>query len=136
MLDEAALRRVLRDHDAILRVHVVGREADYWNAGAHEATSPSCFLSKPTPVETHALPSRDSLSTLADWSTANPDGVSCNFGIGNLDHHRAAMFMKRWFAEIRASWTDQATWPRLHRAACAIRRYVFEESGPFEPAAR
>ena len=128
-LDENALRGVLRDQDSILRVPAGGREADYWNAGADEATTPWLLF-----VEAHALPARNGLSELAGWIAANPEGVACNFSIGNLDHHRAARFMKRWFGQIHAAWADQAGWPRLHRAACAIRRDVFERTGPFEPA--
>ena len=52
-LDETALRRALRDHDAILRVPIVGREADYWNAGARDASTPWLLF-----VEAHGLPAQ------------------------------------------------------------------------------
>lgn len=128
-LDETALRRVLRNHDTVLRVSIGGREADYWNAGAREATTPWLLF-----VEAHGVPEQNSLSELAGWIAANPSGVACNFSIGNLEHHRMARFMKRWFAQIHVLWADQKTWPRLHRTACALRRDAFDEAGPFEAA--
>ena len=79
------------------------------------------------------MPQRDSLSALAAWIAANPDGEACNFRIENIDGHRVAALMKRWFAEIQAGWSASSTWPRLHRTAFAIRSDVFEEVGPFEP---
>ena len=126
-LDEAALQAVLRDQDYILRPPGCGREADYWNAGAREATTPWLLF-----VEAHGLPDRDSLSALAGWIAANPDGEACNFRIENIDTHRVAALMKRWFAEIQASWAVSSTWQRLHRTAFAIRRDVFEDIGPFQ----
>jgi hypothetical protein len=127
-LDEAALRKVLRNQDAILRVPGDGREADYWNAGAREANTPWLLF-----VEGHGMPERDSLSALAAWIAANPEGEACNFWIKNFEDHRIARLMKRWFAETQTGWTDPSTWRRLHRTACAIRRDVFENAGPFEP---
>lgn len=127
-LDEARLRPVLRSQDSILRVAVEGREADYWNEGAQQAGTPWLLF-----VEAHGVPERDCLSTLAAWITANPDGEACNFRIGNIDRHRVAALMKRWFAEIQAGWSASSTWPRFHRTAFAIKNDVFEDVGPFEP---
>ena len=127
-LDEGTLRKVLRSQDAILRVPGAGREADYWNAGAREARTPWLLF-----VEGHGSPERDSLSALAAWIVANPNGEACNFWIKNLEGHRIARLMKRWFAEIQTGWAATSTWRRLHRTACAIRRDVFEGVGPFEP---
>lgn len=127
-LDEASLRGVLRGQDHILRSPGCGREVDYWNAGAREATTPWLLF-----VEAHGLPSRDSLSALAAWIVANPGGEACNFRIENIDTHRVAALMKRWFAEIQASWAVSSTWRRLHRTAFAIRRDLFEDIGPFQP---
>lgn len=127
-LDEARLRRVLRSQDVILRVPADGREADYWNEGAQQADTPWLLF-----VEGHGVPERDNLSTLAAWIAANPAGEACNFRIENIDGHRVAALMKRWFAEIQAGWSASSTWPRLHRTAFAIRSDVFEDVGPFEP---
>ncbi|MDO9564234.1 MAG: putative nucleotide-diphospho-sugar transferase [Bradyrhizobium sp.] len=127
-LDEASLQGILRDQDHILRVPGCGREADYWNAGAREATTPWLLF-----VEAHGLPSRSSLSALAAWIAANPGGEACNFRVENIDTHRVATLMKRWFAEIQAGWAASSTWRRLHRTAFAIRRDVFEDVGPFQP---
>jgi Nucleotide-diphospho-sugar transferase len=127
-LDETALRKVLRNQDGILRVPGAGRDADYWNAGAREATTRWLLF-----VEGHGMPERDSLSALAAWIAANPNGEACNFRIKNSEDHRVARLMKRWFAETQTNWTDPSTWRRLHRTACTIRRDVFEDIGPFEP---
>ena len=124
-LDEASLQRVLRSQDAILRVPGTGREADHWNAGAREAKTPWLLF-----VEAHGVPEHDSLSALADWISANPDGEACNFRIENIDGHLVAGLMRRWFVDIQSGWTDRSTWRRLHRTAFAIRRDVFEEVGP------
>ncbi|QWG25019.1 glycosyltransferase [Bradyrhizobium sediminis] len=126
-LDEASLQRVLRSQDAILRVPGTGREADHWNAGAREAKTPWLLF-----VEAHGVPQRDSLSALAAWISANPDGEACNFRIENIDGHLVAGLMRRWFADIQSGWAAPSTWRRLHRTAFAIRRDVFEEIGPFE----
>ena len=126
-LDEAALQRVLRDQDAILHAPGTGREADYWNAGAREAKTPWLLF-----VEAHGVPERNSLSALAAWISANPDGEVCNFCIKNIDGHLVAELMRRWFAEIQSRWAARSTWRRLHRTAFAVRRDVFEEIGPFE----
>lgn len=127
-LDETAVRKVLGNHDVILRVPKAGREADYWNAGALVAKTPWLLF-----VEGHGVPERDSLSALAAWIAVNPNGEACNFRITNLETHRIAKLMKRWFAETQINWTDSSTWRRLHRTAFAIRRDVFEGVGPFEP---
>lgn len=127
-LDEATLKKTLRDQDGILRIPGAGRDADYWNAGARAARTPWLLF-----VEAHGLPERDSLSALAGWIAANPDGAACNFRIGNLEGHRVAGLMKRWFAETHTGWAATSTWRRLHRTAFAIRRDVFEDAGPFEP---
>lgn len=127
-LDEATLKKTLRDQDGILRIPGAGRDADYWNAGARAARTPWLLF-----VEAHGLPERDSLSALAGWIAANPDGAACNFRIGNLEGHRVAELMKRWFAETHTGWAATSTWRRLHRTAFAIRRDVFEDAGPFEP---
>jgi hypothetical protein len=124
-LDETRLRKVLRVHDRILRVPKDGREADYWNAGARETTTPWLLF-----VEAHCVPKPDSLSALATWIDSNPDGEACNFMVENSDRHRLSKLMKRWFAEVHAQWADRSTWPRLHRVAFAIRRDVFEGVGP------
>jgi hypothetical protein len=126
-LDEARLRKVLRNHDVILRVPGDGRENDYWNAGASQARTPWLLF-----VEAHGLPEPDCLSALAAWIDANPDGKVCNFTIENLDHHRVAKLMQRWFAQIHAEWAASSTWRRLHRTAFAIRRDTFEDVGPVE----
>jgi len=84
-LDEAALRKILRNQDAILRVPGRERDANYWNAGAREAKTPWLLF-----VEAHGLPERDSLSQLAAWIAANPDGQACNFRIRNLEGHHLA----------------------------------------------
>ena len=127
-IDQTALRKVLRNQDAVVRVPGVGREADYWNAGAREANTPWLLF-----VEGHGMPERDSLSALAAWIAANPNGEACNFRIKNFETHRIARLMKRWFAETQHNWTAPSTWRRLHRTACAIRRDVFDDVGPFEP---
>ena len=111
-----------------MRVPGIGREADYWNAGAREANTPWLLF-----VEGHGMPERDSLSALAAWIAANPNGEACNFRIKNFETHRIARLMKRWFAETQHNWTAPSTWRRLHRTACAIRRDVFDDVGPFEP---
>jgi hypothetical protein len=126
-LDEARLRKVLRNHDVILRVPGDGRENDYWNAGASEARTPWLLF-----VEAHGLPEPDCLSALAAWIGANPDGKVCNFTIENLDHHRVARLMQRWFGQVHAEWADSSTWRRLHRTAFAMRRDTFEDVGPVE----
>jgi hypothetical protein len=128
-LDEVRLRKVLRHSDVIVRIPAVGRDADYWNAGARAAKTPWILF-----VEAHGCPEPNSLSALAAWIDANPDGEACNFSIKNLDHHRAAKLLKRWFAETHASWAAPSTWRRLHRTAFAIRRDLFEKAGPFEPS--
>lgn len=127
-LDEARLREVLRNHDVILRVPGVGREADFWNAGARAAETRWILF-----VEGHGLPEPNCLSALAAWIEAHPQGEACNFRIENLEHHRAARLMKRWFGEIQSLWSAPSTWRRLHRAAFAIRRDLFEAAGPLEP---
>ena len=126
--DEAALRKILRNQDAILRVQGREQDANYWNAGAREAKTPWLLF-----VEAHGLPERDSLSQLAAWIAANPDGQACNFRIRNLEGHHLAGLMQRWFTEVHNVWADSSTWRRFHRTAFAIRRDVFEDVGPFEP---
>jgi hypothetical protein len=127
-LDEAALRKVLRNQDAIFRVPGAERDADYWNAGAREATSPWLLF-----VEAHCLPERDSLSALATWISATPSGAACNFSIKSLGGDRIAALMQPWFAETHAGWASISTWRRLHRTAFAIRHDVFEDVGPLRP---
>jgi nucleotide-diphospho-sugar transferase len=127
-LNDVALRKVLRNQDAILRVPGVGRDADYWNAGAREAKTQWLLF-----VEAHGLPERDSLATLAAWIAANPNGEACNFKIRSLGGHHITGLMQRWFAEVHKVWADTSTWRRLHRTAFAIRRDIFEDVGPFEP---
>jgi hypothetical protein len=127
-LDEAALRKILRNQDAILRVPGRERDANYWNAGAREAKTPWLLF-----VEAHGLPERDSLSQLAAWIAANPDGQACNFRIRNLEGHHLAGLMQRWFTEVHNVWAGSSTWRRFHRTAFAIRRDIFEDVGPFEP---
>jgi hypothetical protein len=127
-LDEAALRKILRNQDAILRVQGREQDANYWNAGAREAKTPWLLF-----VEAHGLPERDTLSKLAGWIAANPDGQACNFGIRSLGGHHLAGLMQRWFTEVHNVWADSSTWRRFHRTAFAIRRDVFEDVGPFEP---
>jgi hypothetical protein len=127
-LDEANLRKVLRKRDRLLRIPGSGRDADYWNAGAFEAATSWLLF-----VEAHGLPEPDSLSALAAWIAANPDGVACNFRINNLEGGRVGDVMGRWFRGLHASWAAPSTWGRLHRTAFAIRRDVFEEAGPFVP---
>ena len=127
--DEARLRKVLRSQDVFVRLSVTGRDADYWNEGARQTTTPWLLF-----VEAHGLPARDSLSALASWIDANPNSSACNFTVQSRSDHRVTRLLKRWFAETHAAWVDQATWPRIHRTACAIRRDAFEEVGPFEPA--
>jgi len=127
-LDEAGLRTVLRKQDGLLRIPGSGRDADYWNAGALEAATSWLLF-----VEAHGLPERESLSALAAWIAANPNGVACNFRINNLEGGRVGDLMGRWFDEIHRSWAAPSTWRRLHRTAFAIRRDVFEEAGPLVP---
>ena len=112
----------------LLRMPVTGRDADYWNEGARKSTTPW-----PLFVEAHGLPARDSLSALVSWMNANRDKPACNFTVQSHSEHRVTRLLKRWFAETHVAWADQATWPRIHRTACAIRRDAFEEAGPFEP---
>lgn len=127
--DETGLRKVLRGQDVFMRLPVSGRDADYWNAGARQTTTPWLLF-----VEAHGLPARDSLSALASWIDANPDSSACNFTVQSRSDHRVTWLLKRWFAETHAAWGNRATWPRIHRTACAIRRDAFEEAGPFEAA--
>jgi hypothetical protein len=127
-LDETALRKVLRNQDALLRIPDAGRDADYWNAGAREAKTPWLLF-----VEAHGLPERDSLSALAAWIVASPNDAACNFRIKNLEGGRVGDLMGRWFGEMHASWAAVSTWRRFHRTAFAIRRDVFYETGPFVP---
>jgi hypothetical protein len=128
-LNEVALRKVLRNQDALLRIPGAGCDADYWNAGAREANTPWLLF-----VEAHGLPEPDSLSALAAWIAANPNEMAGNFSIKNLGGGRIGELMKRWFAEIQDSWAAPSTWPRFHRTAFAIRRDLFGEVGPFEPS--
>jgi Nucleotide-diphospho-sugar transferase len=127
-LDEASLRKALRRQDGLLRIPGSGRDADYWNAGAQKAATPWLLF-----VEAHGLPEPDSLSALAAWIAANPDGMACNFKINNVEGGRIGDLMGRWFDEIHLSWAAPSTWRRLHRTAFAIRRDVFEEAGPLVP---
>lgn len=127
-LDDDRLRRVLHSEDELLRLPASGRDADYWNEGARRATTPWLLF-----VEAHGLPARTSLSALASWVGANPDACVCNFTIQSRSDHRVTWLLKRWFAEMHELWANQATWRRIHRTACAIRRDAFEEAGPFEP---
>jgi hypothetical protein len=126
--DETALRKMLRKQDALLRIPGDGRDADYWNAGAREATTSWLVF-----VEAHGLPERDSLSALAAWVAANPNETVCNFRIRNLEGGSIGDLMGRWFGEMNARWAATTSWQRLHRTAFAIRREVFEETGPFVP---
>jgi hypothetical protein len=127
-IDEASLRKVLRNRDRLLRIPGSGRDADYWNAGARKALTPWLLF-----VEAHGLPERDSLSALAAWIAANPDGTACNFRINNIEGGRIGDLLGRWFDEIHVSWAASSTWRRLHRTAFAIRRDVFEVAGPLVP---
>jgi hypothetical protein len=127
-LDEAALRRVLRSQDALLQLPRSGRDADYWNAGAREATTPWLLF-----VEAHGLPASNSLSLLGAWIAANPNGAACNFVVKNPGGRRIADHLKRWFAEIHSEWAANSSWRRLHRTGFALRRDLFEDVGPFEP---
>ena len=127
-LDETNLRKVLRKQDGLLRIPGGGRDADFWNVGALRAGTPWLLF-----VEAHGLPERDSLSALAAWIAANPDGVACNFKINNLEGGRVGDLMGRWFRAMHANWADASTWRRFHRTAFAIRRDVFEQTGPFVP---
>lgn len=125
--DEASLRNILQSQDVLLRMPVTGRDADYWNEGARKSTTPWLLF-----VEAHGSPARDSLSALVSWINSNRDIPACNFTILSRSDHRVTWLLKRWFAETHATWAN-ATWPRIHRTACAIRRDAFEEAGPFEP---
>ena len=109
-LDEVNLRKVLRRQDRLLRIPGGGRDADFWNAGARVAATPWLLF-----VEAHGLPERDSLSALAAWIAANPDGVACNFSINNLEGGRVGDLMGRWFRAMHANWADPSTWRRFHR---------------------
>jgi Nucleotide-diphospho-sugar transferase/Glycosyl transferase family 2 len=126
--DEVAVRTALRDHDSVVRTAGEGNDADYWNAGAHEATTPWLLF-----VESHTRPDRDSLSSLAAWIDANPIGAACNFRINNLEGGKIDSLMKRWFAEIHEGWTATPGWSRLHRTAFAMRRDVFNRAGRLKP---
>jgi Nucleotide-diphospho-sugar transferase len=126
--DDTGVRRLLRSHDLIVRIPGKGCDADYWNAGAREATTPWLLF-----VEAHTRPERDSLSALAAWIDANPRNAACNFTINNVEGGKIAALLTRWFAESHRGWAAPSTWPRLHRTAFAIRRDIFDEAGPFEP---
>jgi hypothetical protein len=127
-IDEASIRKVLRPHDIILRVGGVAGEPEYWNAGARKAETPWILF-----TEGHSMPKPDSLSALASWIGVNPDSEAVNFRVENIDAHRVAGLLKRWFALIHADWGRPSTWRRLHRTAFAIRSDVFADVGPFDP---
>lgn len=127
-VDEAALREVLRPRDVLLRVPGARQDTELWNAAAGAARGAWLLF-----VEGHGWPDSDALAALSAWIEANPDKRVCNFRIRNPDDYRVARLMKRWFAETQEEWRQPSTWPRLHRTAFALRRDVFDRSGPIEP---
>lgn len=127
MIDEAALRRVLRPWDLLVRVPHAKQDTELWNAAARAASAPWLLF-----VEAHGWPESDALAALTAWIDANPDKRACNFQIKNPDDYRIARLMKRWFAQIQQGWTQPTTWRRLHRTAFALRRDVFDRVGPID----
>ncbi|UVO31774.1 glycosyltransferase family 77 protein [Bradyrhizobium arachidis] len=126
-IDEAALRRVLRPWDLLVRVPNARQDTELWNAAASAATAPWLLF-----VEAHGRPESDALAALTAWIAANPDKRACNFQIRNPDDYRVARLMKRWFAQIQQGWVQPTTWRRLHRTAYALRRDVFDRVGPLD----
>ena len=126
-VDEACIRKVLRPHDIILRVQGTAGEPEYWNAGALRAATPWLLF-----TEGHSMPKPECLSTLAAWIKEHPDDEAVNFRVENVDAHRVAGLLKRWFALIHAHWGEPTNWRRLHRTAFAIRSDVYAEVGPFD----
>ncbi len=127
-LDEAALRRVMRPWDVLLRVKGASQDTELWNVGARAAKSPWLLF-----VEAHGWPEQDALAALAAWIEANPGKSACNFQIKNPDDHPVARLMKRWFAQTQQNWASPSTWRRVHRTAFALRRDAFEQVGPIDP---
>ncbi|TPQ36294.1 hypothetical protein C2U70_13145 [Bradyrhizobium guangdongense] len=126
-LDEAALRRLLRPGDLLVRVPNAREDTELWNAAASTAAASWLLF-----VEAHGQPESDALSALTAWIAANPDKRACNFQIRNPDDYRVARLMKRWFAQIQRGWAQPTTWQRLHRTAFALRRDVFDRVGPID----
>ncbi|MBR0713014.1 putative nucleotide-diphospho-sugar transferase [Bradyrhizobium liaoningense] len=126
-IDEAALRRVLRPWDLLVRVPNARQDTELWNAAASAATTPWLLF-----VEAHGRPESDALAALTTWIAANPDKRACNFQIRNPDDYRVARLMKRWFTQIQQGWAQPTTWRRLHRTAYALRRDVFDRVGPID----
>jgi hypothetical protein len=126
-LDEASIRKVLRPHDIILRAHGTAGEPEYWNAGALRAATPWLLF-----TEGHSMPKPGCLSALAAWIKKNPDGEAINFKVENVDAHRVAALLKRWFALIHTHWGEPSNWRRLHRTAFVLSRGVYAEVGPFD----
>ena len=126
--DLGDVRAALRPHDLLLQASSSGREADYWLAGVQRTSSPWVLL-----VEGHARPRRDCVRRLLSWIDDDPDAEALNCVVENPEAHAVSPLMRAWFSDLQGQWAASATWPRLHRAAFAVRRDVLREVGYLEP---
>lgn len=126
--DLGHVRAALRPHDLLLQASSSGREADYWLAGAKRTSSPWVLL-----VEGHARPHPDCVRRLLSWIDDNPDAEALNCVVENPQAHTVSPLMRAWFSDLQGQWASSGTWPRLHRAAFAVRRDVLREAGYLEP---
>lgn len=126
--DLSGVRALLRPGDLLVISPAEGREADYWQVGAASCSTPWVMF-----VEGHAIPRADCLSHLVGWIDEHPEDAALNCAVENPDVHTVSPLMERWFGELQSAWADPSTWPRLHRAAFAIRRDVLRQVGLLQP---
>lgn len=124
----AGVEGLLRDQDALVILPETGREADYWLAGLNRATTPWVLL-----VEGHAIPERDCVEALLAQIGTGTDAAALNCTVRNPDAHRVSPHMQRWFGELQSAWAEPGTWPRVHRAAFAVRRDVARDGERLSP---
>lgn len=126
--DAHAITGILRAQDAHICLARPGREADYWSVGAQRATTPWVLC-----VEGHAIPEPGCIDALLRAIDAHPDAAALNCTVRNPPLHRVSPHMRRWFTTLQSSWAEPSTWPRLHRAAFAVRRDALTSVGGFAP---
>jgi hypothetical protein len=125
---EREVEATLGPHDALVRAP--GQDhGGLTNAGAARATTPWLVL-----TEGHCRADPGCLEAAVQWITTGPVEGAGNFTIGHDDQYLLARLSRRWFDEIHARWRTPDEWPRLHRAAFAIRADLFKAVGGFEPA--
>lgn len=126
--DLEAIRGLLRPQDQLLVTEAPGRDVDYWQAGADRTTTPWLLF-----VEGHVLARPDCLSRLLAWVADHPEAAAVSCVMETPDVNRISPVLERWFADVQREWAAPGGWPRLTRAAFAVRRDVLLDVGSLRP---